>query len=307
MLLTQSSPRVRSALVAAVSVLATSLATVAGASTAHAGEPPAVPTLTPAVGSALSPTADNAFRIATFNILGSQHTRGRGGYGPGVQRARLTTKIIKAQHIDVIGMQEVQRDQLRVLNRKLPGFDIWPNKRLGGGGLRLQIAYRTAQFKLLKTGKIMTAFDRQRRPVPWVLLRDRSTGRKLHVINFHNSARNLEHERDSATRREIKLIKKLRARGPAVFAVGDTNEHSEWFCAVRAKTDLVAPQGGSATSKKKCNPPEGRLLIDWIMGGGPMSFLNTGWLSGGLVGRASDHNLVHATVRMRPLGRSGPL
>lgn len=284
---------------AVLAVAATSLTSLAGpAAPSYADGPP--------LGAVLEPSAADSFRIATFNILGSQHTRGPGGWGPGVKRARMTVKLIRREGIDVVGMQEVQSDQLAVLRRKLAGHTIWPGTALGGGGLRLQIAFRNDRFALLRTGKIITAFDRQRRPVPWVLLRERTTKRKLYVVNLHNSARNLEHERDSATRREIKLVKKLRARGPSVFAIGDTNEHTEWFCKMAARTDLRAPHGGSATPKK-CTPPPGRMLIDWIMGGGAFDFTDYGWLSGGLVRRASDHNLVHADVRMRPKVASGLL
>ncbi len=289
MLFTKSSPRVRSSIAVASVLFASTLASLGVSSS---------PAQADQAASAARAKASSSFKIATFNILGSQHTAGKGGWGPGTQRARLTARLIKARGIDVIGMQEVQKDQLRVLKRRLTGYNIWPKQRLGGGGVRLQIAYKKAQFKMLDHGRIDTAFDRQRRPIPWVLLRDRSSKRKLYVVNIHNSARNLESERDSATRRQIKLIKRLRATNKAVFALGDMNEHTEWFCKVGGNTDLIAPHGGSAL-KKKCTPPDGRMLIDWIMGAGRMKFSNYGWLSGRLVRRASDHNLVHATVTMR--------
>ena len=82
-------------------------------------------------------------KVATFNILGSQHTARPGGFAPGYVRAGYTADLIHMKNLDVIGMQEVQQDQLRVLGRELDDYWIWPYKRLGiAQGIRLQIAYK---------------------------------------------------------------------------------------------------------------------------------------------------------------------
>lgn len=241
------------------------------------------------------------FRIATFNILGSQHTAGPGGWGPGTTRAKVTSRLVENKDIDLIGMQEVQADQLAVLEKNLDAFQVWPGDSLGPSGLRLQIAFRTSKFRLLDTGTISTKFDHQKRPIPWVKLLNRRSQRELYVVDVHNSPRGQEDDRDSATRHEIRLIEELRAKKRAVFVVGDMNEHEEVFCKVVGSTDLRAANGGSATSPQDCQPPEGWLHIDWIFGGGPVTFSDYGWEDGVSVRRASDHDLVRATVTLPPV------
>ncbi|WKN49452.1 endonuclease/exonuclease/phosphatase family protein [Nocardioides sp. Arc9.136] len=260
--------------------------------------PVAAPLLPPAGAEPARPISPT-FDIGTFNQLGSQHTAGKGGWGPGRMRARVTAGLVQRKGLDVVGFQEVQADQLQVLQRRLDGYAVWPGTSLGGGGLRLQIAWKSWMFRLLDHGSVTTAFDRQRRPVPWVLLEHRGTGRKLYVVDVHNSPRGLEAERDSATRKVVRLVRELRATGRAVFVVGDMNEHEEVFCSLVGRTDLVAANGGSAASPRECSPPPGRLLIDWIFGGGPMRFSGYGVLEGSSVRVASDHALVRASVTMR--------
>lgn len=282
----------------------TMLAPTGAPATAEPGLPipsPGISPTDPITRAAPRPTA--RFKISTFNILGSQHTAGRGGYGPGTNRARITAKLIKRRDIDLIGLQEVQVDQLRVLRHQLPGYNIWPSQQLGGGGVRLQIAFRKSMFKLVDTGKIMTRFDRQTRPVPWVLLKSRLTGRKLYAIDIHNSPQGLEGERDSATRREIRLIQRLRHHHKPVFVVGDANEKEEWFCRVVGRTDVHSANGGHAT-RRSCDPPDRPLRIDWIMGGGrSVHFTDYREMDDARVRAASDHELLRASVRIGPRRR----
>lgn len=242
------------------------------------------------------------FKIATFNILGSQHTAGPGGYASGTKRTRITARLIKRRDIDVIGLQEVQDDQLRVLRHRLPGYGIWPGNRLGGGGVRLQIAFRRSMFTMVDHGSIMTRFDHQTRPVPWVLLRSRATGRKFYSIDIHNSPQGQERARDAATREEIALIRRLRQHRRPVFVLGDMNERAEWFCRVVGRTDVHAANGGHAT-RRSCDPPSGPLRIDWIMGGRNTHFTDYREFEDARVRRASDHPLLRATVRIGPRRR----
>jgi len=267
--------------------------------------PPTLPvpgTPKPTGGSGDTPTAKRAstfrFKLATFNVLGSQHTRGRGGYGPGTARARTTARLINGKNIGVIGMQEVQRDQYRVLHHRLHReYGIWPGTRLGNQGIRLQIAWQRQQFKLLRHGTITTRFDHQSRPIPWLLLRNRDTGRRMYVVDIHNSPRGEESERDSATRAEIRLIHRLRGHHKPVFVVGDMNEKAEWFCKVAGHTDVKAANGGHA-GPRRCSPPKRRLRIDWLMGGRRIGFSHYREDDGRLVRRTSDHEFIHARVRV---------
>lgn len=237
-------------------------------------------------------------KIATFNVLGSQHTAGRGGYGPGWKRARMTAQTIASKRVHVIGLQEVQLDQLKVLQKRLPNYGIWPGTRLGNQGVRLQIAWNKGQFQLLNTGHIMTRFDRQTRPIPWVKLRDRETGRAIFMVTIHNSPLGLEAERDSATRKEIALIRRLRREHVATFVTGDMNEKEEWYCKVVGGTDLRAANGGNPNARR-CQPPKRRLRIDWILGGRRVAFYDYRETRGPKVRRISDHEFISARVKVK--------
>lgn len=202
---------------------------------------------------------DKTFKVASLNILGSQHTRG-GDHDRTVRTARLVRK----HDVAVAGLQEVQVDQHRWLEDGLPGYRIWPGTRYGNQGVRLQILWRKKRFDKLDHGTITTTFSHQRRPIPWVRLKDGQTGRTFSVIDVHNSPDSQEADRDSATAAQIDLYRKLRDRGP-VMIVGDTNERGEWFCKLSGATDARAANGGS--HRGSCRPPT-PTYVDWVMGGG---------------------------------------
>lgn len=234
-----------------------------------------------------------SFRIGTLNILGSQH---RGG---GTSRAAALAGAIEGRGVDIVGLQEVQDDQLRVLQSQLGGYTIWPGQGLGNQGVRLQIAWRDSLFSLQDTGSITTTFDHQQRPIPWVLLQHRATRGEFYVIDIHNSPRDQEGDRDAATGEEIALINELRSTGKTVFIVGDTNEHTEFFCRVAASTGMVGSNG--AYYSGGCSTGAGPIKIDWIMGAGEVDFSGHVVDYGAPVSSATDHAFVHADVRVTPM------
>ncbi len=235
-----------------------------------------------------------SFRIGTLNILGSQH---RGG---GTSRASALAGAIQGRGVDIVGMQEVQDDQLAVLQNQLSGYTVWPGRALGNQGVRLQIAWRDSLFSLVDTGSITTTFDHQQRPIPWVLLENRATTAQFYVIDVHNSPRDQEGDRDAATGAEIALINNLRSTGRTVFILGDMNEHTEFFCRVAASTGMVGSNGASYSGG--CNTGAGPIKIDWIMGsGGEVDFSGHVVDYGDPIRYATDHAFVHAAVRVTPM------
>jgi endonuclease/exonuclease/phosphatase family metal-dependent hydrolase len=231
---------------------------------------------------------DRTFSVATFNILGSQHTKRRDK-----RRTVRTARLIRRTELKLIAMQEVQDDQLRRLKVHLPRYRFWPGENLGPGGLRLQIAWLRTRFDLIDTGTITTTFSNQERPVPWVRLRDEATGRRLFVIDVHNSPLEQEADRDAATREEVRLFRRLRERGGPVLILGDANERREWFCKVARRTGARAANGGSV-SDDGCAPPD-PSYVDWLMGDGQF-----GWRDYRAQDvKVSDHRLHSATFRWR--------
>jgi hypothetical protein len=233
------------------------------------------------------------FTVGTYNILGSNHTRNSKEWAPGVVRTRRAVGEIQARGMGVIGMQEVQTDQLGVLVGGLPNYTVWPAQAFGSNGYRLQIAFRDDLFELVDTGSITTAFSGQMRPIPYVKLRDRRTGGEFWFVTVHNSPRGMEVERENATGAEISLLNQLLASGLPVFVSGDMNEPSEFFCRVGSATGMVAANGGDATGG--CVLPPRPTGLDWLMGGNGTDFSNYARVH---VPGISDHPIVYSDVTL---------
>lgn len=239
------------------------------------------------------------FQIGTLNVQGSQHRAN------GTGRAAALAGTIIGRGVDLVGLQEVQDDQLAVLQSRLSGYTVWPGQSLGNQGVRLQIAFRDSLFALVDTGSITTTFDFQRRPIPWVLLQERATGAEFYVIDVHNSPRDQEADRDAATGAEIALINSLRSSGKPVFIVGDTNESTEFACRVSAATGMVGSNGLTAAGGGGCSIGVGPIKIDHVMGVGGVDFSGHVVDYGAPVPASTDHAFVHSTVTVTPLVSAG--
>lgn len=236
----------------------------------------------------------STFRIGALNILGSQHSAGPGGYGPGTDRAAMAAGLVMSRGVDVLTLSEVQDDQLGVLDSRLAGYSIWPQQSLGSNGQRLQIAWRASQFEMVDGGSVTFTFASQAIPMPYVLLRDRGTGAEFWVISIHTSAGGLEGERDAGISIAISLMQRLEAQsGKPVLIGGDVNEHEEFFYRVCGSLGFLAANGGGAG----CSLPPPPLRVDWIMGGGGAGVNFSGYVQdGATLARISDHYFIHAAV-----------
>jgi endonuclease/exonuclease/phosphatase family metal-dependent hydrolase len=284
-------------LAAAPTVAPTAAAAAAAPrATPYAASPAAAPATVSGLQARKRRLVSARFKLATFNILGSQHTRGSRRYASGTSRARTTARMVLSHGAGVVAFQEVQKDQLAVLREELDGYGIWPRENIRGQGVRLQIAWRTQRFKLVQAGFIRTTFDHLRRPVPWVQLRDRRSGARFYVVDIHNSPRDQERARDRATRKELALVRRLREVGRPVFVMGDTNERTEFFCRAARWADLRAANGG-ASDRTGCRPPDTPIL-DWIFADGLVEWRGYAQVRNRRVRRASDHHLVLAKVEV---------
>ncbi|MBC9734907.1 endonuclease/exonuclease/phosphatase family protein, partial [Nocardioides marmotae] len=237
-----------------------------------------------------APGAPFTFQVGTLNVQGSQHRAN------GTGRAALHASTILGRGVDLVGLQEVQDDQLAVLQARLPGWTIWPGRALGNQGVRLQIGWRNDLFELADTGSIITTFDHQQRPIPYVLLRERATGGEFWVIDLHNSPRDQEADRDAATGAQIALVQRLQATGRPVLLMGDTNEKTEFGCRVSAATGMVGSNGATPSACVGAGP----IKIDKIMGAGGVVFSGHVVDYGAPVRAATDHAFVRATVTITP-------
>lgn len=228
-------------------------------------------------------------RVATLNVLGSNHV------GRGLARAAGESGVLTALGVDIVGTQEMQRDQRQVFLRQMPAYTMWPQDAVGRQGYRLQILFRTSRFEMVQGGSVNAPFVGMSVPMPYVLLRDRATGVEFWVVDAHLSPQGLQGQRNAGTVIQESLVDRLNDTHPVVM-LGDMNEHASWFCRMAANVPVISANGGSPGA---CTPP-GPLRIDWIVGSdsGDQTVGFSGYAQDDVTKRRglSDHFLVYATA-----------
>ncbi len=238
--------------------------------------------------------------VATFNVLGASHTSPGGGaaeyYPPAAERIGGMLERIRTFRPDVLGLQELQARQSAVLQRRL-------GDRFGYfGDLDNAVVWRRSRLAVLeRTTLTIPYFYDNLREMPVVVLRVRSTGDVVTVVNVHNPADvrgEAGDNRAEAMARERAFVEAERAKGRAVLLVGDLNAEEEAFCALAEGGLLVAANGGSHR-RGTCRPP-GDAAIDWVLGAG-VEFNGYHSDASAREEKVSDHPFVVATVaRLRP-------
>ncbi len=243
-------------------------------------------------------TSPVSLRVISFNVLGSSHTRGRGGRASGVHRIGGAAQLVR--DAAVVGLQELQHDQAASLVQRLPNYSIFPGNSMGRQLSHNSLIWRNDLFTVLETHTVVIPYHHGRPwPMPYVKLRHVS-GAELWVANFHNPAStkkagNNARWRRVAVSREIALARALRADGTPVIFTGDFNDRGEFFCPI-ARSGMRAANGGSVEGGS-CRVPGG-APIDWIVGSPEIAWSGYTALRGGLVAHTSDHPLVAATATL---------
>jgi endonuclease/exonuclease/phosphatase family metal-dependent hydrolase len=252
------------------------------------------------------------FRVASFNILGYDHTEAGGqktGYADGAQRMKWAVQVLKRQDVDVVGLQEFQPQQYAKWMKKATNtYDIWPGYLDTDGFLRNSIAWRKDMFRLVSSTWVKLPYfkgDVLRMPV--VLLQNIKTGQQFYVMNFQNPADvrgNASKWRLQGQRVQIALVNQLRASNnlPIIWT-GDMNAKQQVFCRVTAQAGMVAASGGYRDATT-CQPPSG-MVVDWIFGSG-VTFKKYEQIRDKKIARTTDHHLVTSKVRILPQGATIP-
>ncbi|QZY30042.1 cutinase family protein [Nocardioides coralli] len=238
------------------------------------------------------------FTLATFNVLGSNHTTPRsnaGEFSPARVRTEWAVDYLRSINAGVVGFQELQRDQLDWF-RSTAGsdYDVWPGTSLGGKGLQTTLAWKRDLWRFVKGDTVEIPFITQKRHMPLVKLEHRKTGRHIWVMNVHNAPRDYQSQRETATAREIARLQKVVGGSDPVFLVGDFNERDRAFCEVTGKLGLVAPRGGSHDGR--CRPPSGFTRVDWIFGSPEATYSRYREDKSPLVRLMTDHAVLRTRV-----------
>lgn len=244
--------------------------------------------------------------VASFNVLGSSHTRGHARFASGVSRTNGVVELVRRHDVEVVGFQEMQADQLRAFLDQTSGqYDVYPGFTLRRLDTENSLAWdRTAWEAIEKRTVDIPYFNGNLRPMPVVKLRNLATGMTAWFVNVHNPATNRRHPgqdgwRRKAIRMEVALMRRLSETGIPVFLTGDMNEREEAFCPITGGAPMKAARGGTHENGvcRAANPTS----VDWIFGHRDVGFSDYVEDRSRLVRRTSDHAMIVAEAHLDPL------
>lgn len=184
----------------------------------HAGAAAVLPLL-PRLRAAPAASAGRPHTVLTCNIRVALPEDEAAGHGWKARRG-LCLDVIRAQRPDLIGFQEVLREQMEDLERGLPEFSAFgfagpemDARREGYHGIaKNPILYSKQRYEWISAGGFWLSetphlpgslsWDSARaRHVNWLRLRERATGREFRLLNTH-----LDHQGQRAREEQMKLI-----------------------------------------------------------------------------------------------------
>jgi len=244
----------------------------------------------------------SGFLIASFNVLGASHTARSSKYASGNTRINRATTLWNMRHIDVVGTQEFQESQFDYWvsrgNLSTWGAYYWDpdgNRRDTENGIIWRKS--TMEFVSGETFDI-PYFHGNIRHVPVVLLREKSSGRTVYVMNVHNPANtqgNAATYRARAIAIEKQKIIELRATGRPVLFTGDFNDRQKAFCPLTANKLTITP---NSIPSNTCVYPK-PSSIDWIFGAGQVRFSSFGRDTYPQRSLISDHPIVQTRAHLQ--------
>jgi endonuclease/exonuclease/phosphatase family metal-dependent hydrolase len=252
------------------------------------------------------------FKVASFNILGWDHTAPGGtkrGYADGKVRMKWAVQMLKSEEVDVVGLQELQPPQYEKWLKKASfEYDIFPGYIDTVGFLRNSIAWRKDKFRMVSNSWLKLPYfhgDVLRMPV--VLLQSLQSGQQFYVMNFQNPADvrgNAQKWRLIGQRLQIALVNKLRAdNNLPIIWTGDMNARKQVFCRVTKQAAMISANGGVRTDTTCAPPPS--MIVDWIFGTG-VKFKRYEQIRTAKVIRTSDHHLLTTKAVLWPMGATIP-
>jgi endonuclease/exonuclease/phosphatase family metal-dependent hydrolase len=214
-----------------------------------------------------------------------------------------TVKLVRRFHVDVIGFQELQEEQFSAFRRDTHRrWSLYPGGRFDNYAMHNSIAWLHSHWTAVEKSYVRIPYFRgQLVNMPVVVLRDKETGRRVAFANFHNPADTMgpaEKWRKKARHREIRLARRMHARGIPLILTGDMNEQDSYFCAMTAHAPMKAANGGGHTRKGRCVPPQ-PSGIDWIFGSRRVRFTSFSKVPRYKMHRVSDHPFIAAGVHIR--------
>jgi endonuclease/exonuclease/phosphatase family metal-dependent hydrolase len=256
--------------------------------------------------------------LMTFNIRTASIDDGENAWR---NRKTLVVQVIEREAPDVVGLQEVVREQVEYLAAALKDYRwLGVDRGLNGGeGLSeyTPIFYRFAELSPIESGTFWlsptpdtpsASEPRRERIVTWARFYHRGTGRQFYAFNTHFSPRAGPAHLD-ASRIIKERIQKLPA-GSAIVVLGDFNSSAEespvWSDLtgelLRDAWTRAPTRRGPLGTMGGFGPPRAgdTERIDWILVGGPIDVQSAETILFNEAGRyPSDHFPVAARVEIR--------
>lgn len=206
-----------------------------------------------------------SFKVATFNVLGSGHTApgGKKALWPnGDVRFAQTMQAFRDKKISVAALQEMHsQDQKRFRDKY---SDNWGSAE----GSQDFVIWRKDQWRKIEVRKItIPYFSGENRSQPYVLLEQRSTGKRIWFMGVHNPANvsgQVADRRKRALEIERDAINKIKKSGYPVFIGGDFNDGGDGKISAQCMlTPLMTNVFGNKGSGP-CGKPKADAAVDHI-------------------------------------------
>lgn len=263
--------------------------------------------------SKVAETSGRISRVASFNVLGANHTDRRRGskasWADSDVRTPKTIEILDNNGVDLVGFQELNRVQHDQFMEKAGGdWAMYPGNKLTNYATHNSIAWRTAHWKLLEANTVDVPYFRGKRiPMPYLLMRHVATGRLIWIANFHNPASTRSRGdqskwRAKAKAKQVALANRLHQSGVPLIITGDMNERGSYHCSMTSLAPMRAANGGSVGTRR-CRAPRDER-IDWIFGSDFVKFTNYVAQRTPLIKQTTDHPVVMADLFV-PVGVRG--
>jgi hypothetical protein len=250
---------------------------------------------------------ETTFKVSSFNVLGAIHTSTKHSAHPrwpsGTSRMGRAVAMLRANDISVVGLQEFEVPQYHAFLGATGGaWGVYPGETLGSQPTDNSIAWRKADWTLVKADTTPIPYYGPDIPMPHVLLRNTHTGQEVWFANYHNASDDhgpAQGKRDAAVKIEAALVKELSKDGTPVIETGDYNDRQQAACPMMSLADMHASDG--ATYAGGCSVPmKPYPTVDWIFGTSTVTFSGhvADWSTRDR--EISDHEMIRATATIAP-------
>jgi hypothetical protein len=193
----------------------------------------------------------------------------------------LLTRVLVARRLSLVGLQEFQAPQQRVFKSRMSPWGMHAKNDNA-------VVWLRARWEVVDSGYLsIPYFHGHPKPMPFVVLRRRGTGKRVAFLSTHNPASvhgPALHWRKEGWQREAAWAQAMLERGDvtAAIVVGDKNSGPKIY------RPFIERRGGSVSGVPSI------WGIDWIVGWGGVTFTKHKTSKTRRIARMSDHPVTQA-------------